>query len=61
VSDELVAHLREHFNNAQLVELTHHIALENMRDRFNLALGVGSAGLSEGMVCAVPDIAASDE
>ncbi len=61
VSDELVAHLREHFNNAQLVELTHHIALENMRGRFNLALGVGSAGFSEGMVCAVPDIAASDE
>ena len=54
VSDELVAQLREHFDDAQLVELTHLIALENMRGRFNLALGVGAAGFSEGMVCAVP-------
>jgi hypothetical protein len=36
------------------VKLTHVIALENMRGRFNLALGVGAAGFSEGMVCAVP-------
>jgi 4-carboxymuconolactone decarboxylase len=36
------------------VELTHHVALENMRGRFNLALGIGSAGFSEGMVCAIP-------
>ncbi len=54
VSDALFAGLREHFNEAQLVELTHVIALENMRGRFNLALGVGAAGFSEGMVCAVP-------
>jgi hypothetical protein len=39
---------------AQLVELTHLIALENVRGRFNLALGIGAAGFSEGMVCAVP-------
>ena len=31
------------------------IAVENMRGRFNLALGIGSAGFTEGMVCAVPD------
>lgn len=37
-----------------LVELTHVIALDNHRGRFNLALGVGSAGFSDGMVCAVP-------
>jgi len=37
-----------------LVKLTHVIALENMRGRFNLALGIGAAGFSEGMVCAVP-------
>jgi AhpD family alkylhydroperoxidase len=61
VSDELVAKLREHFDNAQLIELTHYIALENMRGRFNLALGVGSAGFSEGTVCAVPDVAGFDE
>jgi AhpD family alkylhydroperoxidase len=54
VSDALFAELREHFDEAQLVELTHVIALENMRGRFNLALGVGAAGFSEGMVCAVP-------
>jgi len=55
VSDELFASLREHFDDAQLVELTNVIALENMRGRFNLALGIGSAGFREGMVCAVPD------
>ncbi len=55
VSDTLFARLREHFDDAQLVELTHVIALENMRGRFNLALGVGAAGFSEGMVCAVPE------
>ncbi len=54
VSDELFGSLREHFDEAQLVELTHTIALENMRGRFNLALGIGAAGFSEGMVCAVP-------
>ena len=54
VSDELFAELQKHFDEVQLVELTHVIALENMRGRFNLALGVGAAGFSEGMVCAVP-------
>ncbi|MGH3188878.1 MAG: carboxymuconolactone decarboxylase family protein [Streptosporangiaceae bacterium] len=54
VSDELFDRLRQHLDDGQLVELTHHIALENLRGRFNLALGVGSAGFSEGMVCAVP-------
>ena len=54
VSDALFAELREHLDEAQLVELTSVIALEAMRGRFNLALGVGAAGFSEGMVCAVP-------
>lgn len=54
VSDELFEALRARFDEAQLVELTHVIALENMRGRFNLALGVGAAGFSEGTVCAVP-------
>jgi AhpD family alkylhydroperoxidase len=54
VPDSLFARLCEHFDEAQLVELTGAIALENMRGRFNLALGVGAAGFSEGMVCAVP-------
>ena len=55
VSDDLFAKLRKHLDDAQLVELTNVIALENMRGRFNLALGIGSAGFSEGMVCAVPE------
>jgi 4-carboxymuconolactone decarboxylase len=54
VPDELFAALRAHLSDAQLVELTHVIGLENLRGRFNLALGVGAAGFSEGMVCAVP-------
>ena len=55
VSDELFAELREHFDEAQLVELTHAIALENLYGRFNLALGIGAAGFSEGSVCAIPE------
>ena len=55
VSDELFADLQRHFDETQIVELTNVIALENMRGRFNLALGIGSAGFTEGMVCAVPE------
>jgi alkylhydroperoxidase family enzyme len=51
VSDELFARLREHFDDAQLFELTHLVALENYRGRFNFALGAGAAGFSEGMTC----------
>jgi 4-carboxymuconolactone decarboxylase len=54
VPDDLFARLRAHFDNGQLVELTHLIALENLRGRFNLALGVGAADYSDGQVCAVP-------
>jgi 4-carboxymuconolactone decarboxylase len=54
VPDALFDRLRQHFDEAQLVELTHVIALENLRGRFNLALGIGAAGFSEGSVCAVP-------
>ncbi|MHA7649313.1 carboxymuconolactone decarboxylase family protein [Mycobacterium sp. ML4] len=55
VSDELFDALREHFDTAQLVALTHVVTLGNLRARFNLALGIGSSGLSQGMVCALPD------
>jgi alkylhydroperoxidase family enzyme len=55
VSDELFSALRKHFDAAQLVELTHAVALGNMRGRFNVGLGIGAAGFSEGMVCAVPE------
>lgn len=58
VPDQLFDRLRRHFDEAQLVQLTFVIALENLRGRFNLALGIGSAGFSEGMVCALPQPAA---
>jgi AhpD family alkylhydroperoxidase len=61
VPDELFAELRRRFEDRQLVELTNVIALENMRGRFNLALGFGSAGFSEGMVCALPEPAADHQ
>jgi AhpD family alkylhydroperoxidase len=54
VPADLVERLREHFNDAQIVELTHLVALENLRGRFNLALGIDAAGFSQGRVCATP-------
>ncbi len=55
VPDELFDALREHFSEAQVVELTPAIALKNSRARFNQAFGMGSQGLSEGSFCAVPE------
>jgi AhpD family alkylhydroperoxidase len=55
VSDELFAALRKRFDERQIVELTNAIAIENLHARFNAALGIGSAGFTEGMVCAVPE------
>jgi AhpD family alkylhydroperoxidase len=60
VSDELFERLRARFDESQVVELTNIIALENMRGRFNLALGMGSSGFREGMVCAAPTAGAAD-
>lgn len=54
VPGELFERLRQYLDDGQMVELTHHIGLENLRARFNRALGIGSAGFSDGMVCAVP-------
>jgi AhpD family alkylhydroperoxidase len=54
VSDELFARLREHFDDAQLVELTSVIALENYRARFNWAMGIQGEGFSEGAYCVRP-------
>ena len=44
VTDELFADARRHFSEAQLVELTAAVALENFRSKFNVALGVESQG-----------------
>ena len=50
--------LKEHLDESRLVELTHVIALEKMRGRFNLALGIGAAGgFRQSRVCAVPELA----
>ena len=54
VPQELVAELRKHLSDPQLVELTSAIAWENYRSRFNRALGVEAVGYSEGAVCALP-------
>lgn len=59
VPDELFEALRDRLGDAGVVELTESIALENLRARFNAAMDVGSAGFTEGMVCARPDAAAA--
>src|SRR5262245_35999496 len=44
VDDELVRKLRSHFDEAQFVELTAIICLENLRSGRNIAFGVKSQG-----------------
>jgi alkylhydroperoxidase family enzyme len=44
VTDELVARVRRHFSEAQLVELAAAVALENFRSKFNVALGIEAQG-----------------
>jgi AhpD family alkylhydroperoxidase len=55
IPDELFARLREHFDDAQIVELTAAIATENFRARLNNALDIPPAGFSEGMYCPLPE------
>jgi AhpD family alkylhydroperoxidase len=55
VSNELFERLRAHLSEAQIVELTTAIALENYRARFNHALGIEPQGFSEGAWCPRPD------
>ena len=54
VPDTLFVRLREHFSEAQLVELTSAIAWENYRARFDHAFGIEGENFSEGAVCALP-------
>lgn len=54
VDDDMVADLRARFGDDGVVELTYLIALENMRSRFNSALGLSSQGFSSGDACAIP-------
>jgi len=57
-SDERVADLRERFGDDGVVELTYVIALENMRSRFNAALGLSAQGFTSGAACQIPSEAA---
>ena len=54
IPEEMVARLRRHFDEAQIVDLTAAIAIENLRARFNDALGIPPAGFSEGAFCPMP-------
>ncbi|HYV01280.1 MAG TPA: carboxymuconolactone decarboxylase family protein [Actinomycetota bacterium] len=54
VDDELVKRLRVHLDEAQLVELTMLICLDNMRSRFSLALGIAPQGFKDR--CEVPQL-----
>jgi len=49
VDDALVADLKNHYSDAQIVELTAAIAMENFRSKFNPALGIEAQGF-----CMVP-------
>jgi alkylhydroperoxidase family enzyme len=49
VDDALFARLKEHYSEAQIVELTAAIAFENFRSKFNPALGVEAQGF-----CLIP-------
>ena len=50
VDDALFAQLKQHYSEAQIVELTAAIALENFRSKFNPPLGIGAQGF-----CLLPD------
>jgi alkylhydroperoxidase family enzyme len=47
VTDEMVEELRGHLTEAQLVELTAIIAVENLRSRINSALGLTAQGFKD--------------
>jgi hypothetical protein len=49
-NDVLFARLKQHYTEAQIVELAGAIALENFRSKFNPALGVEAQGF-----CVIPE------
>jgi AhpD family alkylhydroperoxidase len=53
-TDEQVTDLERRFGRDGVVELTYQIALENLRSRMNLALGITEQGFSSGEACRVP-------
>ncbi|MBA2763180.1 MAG: carboxymuconolactone decarboxylase family protein [Thermoleophilaceae bacterium] len=54
-ADELLERLRARFDEAQIVELTATVAIENYRARFNHAFGLAPQGFAKGDACAVPE------
>jgi AhpD family alkylhydroperoxidase len=54
VTDEQVAELRAEFGDKGVLELTYHIALENMRARTYSALDVRDQGFTSGDACMIP-------
>jgi alkylhydroperoxidase family enzyme len=44
VGEDLFARVRARFSEAQVVELTAAVALENFRSKFNVALGIEAQG-----------------
>ena len=44
VGEDVFARVRAHFSEAQIVELTAAVALENFRSKFNVPLGVEAQG-----------------
>jgi alkylhydroperoxidase family enzyme len=52
VTDEMVERLRGHLSEAQLVELTAIVAVENLRSRINAALGLTAQGFRD--QCEIP-------
>lgn len=53
--EEIRTELLTHFTRGQLAELAGAVAWENQRARVNQALGVRPTGISDGMVCAIPE------
>ena len=53
--DALLARLRKHLSEPEIVELAFLVGVENLRSRVNIALGAEPAGFSDGQVCAVPE------
>ena len=56
VPDEVFARMRERFDEGQIVEITWAAAIENMRARFNWALGIESQDYTEGAACVRPEV-----
>ena len=51
VDDAFFAEVKKHFTEAQIVELTFAVALENFRSKFNPTLGVEAQGFCVGRIC----------